>query len=600
MESKCARVEGHGGAGDLVERLPQAVLIEILSRLDLDSLCSAAPVCRALRSSVSQTLALILSLDLSGFSPSTNILNSVIRDNRILRSLTLDCSRLNDTSIQYFLKEHLQELVLFKCSHFSSHIFTAIGERCPELRLLTLEVVNHSELESPDACKEALDLMAKGCLHLESLCIKFPDQYTSPGDYEFTGIVLPNNIKSLILQPISIRQAMVLIPMGSMLRSLSLVLTEITDILLAWIAFKLPVLAELCLEDRPLQEPPMHRDLTNTGLQLLGLCRNLTVLSLTRSKENCTATFRRVNDVGMLLLAERCKGLESVRLAGFSKVTDAGYASIFHSCVNLKRFEIVNAPFLSDLAFPDDCNASSSLIDVRLISCKLLTSDTVKSLSLCQNLEVIDLSGCRSISNAGLIALKDLRKLTTLDLAGADITDNGLSSLGMGNSPIASLCLRGCKRITDRGLSLLLHGNGVISRTLTKLDLGYLPGISDRGITTIAELCSQLADLCVRHCFFISDASLKTLGSLAGLQGDRRQIRKLDLYNCCGLSILSFDLLARPYFLRLRWLGVGNTRLSGRGKEKLVELSRARPGLSVCLSGCEMGCNVGWSFHECM
>lgn len=386
--------------------------------------------------------------------------------------------------------------------------------------------------------------------------------------------------------------------MSSMLQSLSLVLDEITDLLVVSIAATLHLLAELCLEDRPLQEPSIHSDLTNRGLQSLGCCRNLTCLSLTRSKENCPTTFRRVNDVGIMLLAERCKGLESVRLAGFSKVTDAGYASILHSCINLKKFEIANAFFLSDLAFHDLDNAPSSLIDVRLISCKLLTSETVCSLSLCQNLEVLDFSGCKSISDPGLVSISHLYKLTTLDLAGADITDSGLSSLGMGNSPIGSLCLRGCKRITDRGLSLLLRGGGAISSTLTKIDLGYLPGISDSGIITIAEFCRQLTDLCIRNCFFVGDVSLKALGS--GIQGEKRQIRKLDLHNCCGISTDSFVLLSRPCFLGLRWLGVGNTRLSGKGKEKLVELSLERPGLGICLSGCEMGCNVGWHFHECI
>lgn len=434
---------------------------------------------------------------------------------------------------------------------------------------------------------------------MQSLSIKFPNQYPSPGDYESLSIFLPKTIKLLLLQPISNQQAKLLIPTGIGLQSLSLVLDRITDELLASIAGHLPLLDELCLEDRPSEEPSLHSDLTNGGLLSLGFCRKLKRLSLTRSRENCPSSFRRVNDVGVLLLAEKCKELESVRFAGFSKVTDAGYASILHSCKNLKRFEIVNAFFLSDLAFHDLANAPTSLVDVRLISCKLLTSETAQSLSFCQNLEILDLSGCKSIADSGLKSISKLcKKLNKLDVSGADITDSGLSALGMGSSPISSLSLRGCKRVTDRGISLLFHGESSIVRTLTSLDLGYMPGISDRAISIVAEVCRELTSLCIRHCFFVSDASIRALGSLKGFSDERRRIRKLDLYNCCGLSINSYGHLAHPFFLGLRWLGVGNTRLSGKGRERLLELSRNHPGLSICTSGCEMCCNVGWQFHE--
>lgn len=393
---------------------------------------------------------------------------------------------------------------------------------------------------------------------------------------------------------------MLLIPTCFRLQSLSLVLDRITDELLISIAGNLHLLLELCLEDKPVEEPSLLNDLTNTGLLSLGFCSKLKRLSLTRSKENCPSSFRRVNDIGILLLAEKCKELESVRLAGFSKVTDAGYASIIHSCKNLKQLEIVNAFFLSDLAFHDLADAPRSLVEVKLISCNLLTSEIAESLSFCQNLVTLDLSGCKSIADLGLMSISKLCKLTTLDLSGADITDSGLSALGMGSSPIDSLCLRGCKRITDRGMSLLFHGESSISRTLTTLDLGYMPGISDRAITIIAEYCRKLSSLCIRHCFFVSNASIKALRSLGASLDERRSIRRLDLYNCCGLSIDSLEYFAHPSFVGLRWLGVGNTRLSGKSREKLVELSRSRPGLSICMTGCAMFCDVGWLFHECI
>ncbi|PHU13263.1 hypothetical protein BC332_20193 [Capsicum chinense] len=46
-----------------------------------------------------------------------------------------------------------------------------------------------------------------------------------------------------------------------------------------------------------------------------------------------------------------CRRLESVKLGGLAKVTEAGYSSILHSCRNLKKFEVLTSPLLSDSVF---------------------------------------------------------------------------------------------------------------------------------------------------------------------------------------------------------------------------------------------------------
>lgn len=382
------------------------------------------------------------------------------------------------------------------------------------------------------------------------------------------------------------------------LRSLSLVLDVITDELLITITASLPFLVELDLEDRPNTEPLARLDLTSSGLQSLGSCHHLTGLSLTRCRHNHQGTFKRVNDMGMFLLSEGCKGLESVRLGGFSKVSDAGFAAILLSCRSLKKFEVRSALFLSDLAFHDLTGVPCALVEVRLLWCRLITSETVKKLASSRNLEVLDLGGCKSIADTCLRSISCLRKLTALNLTGADITDSGLSILAQGNLPIMNLCLRGCKRVTDKGISHLLCVGGTISQSLTTLDLGYLPGISDDGILTIAAAGIGIIDLCVRSCFYVTDASVEALARKQPGQEKSKQLRRLDLCNCIGLSVDSLRWLKRPSFRGLHWLGIGQTRLASKGNPVITEIHNERPWLTFCLDGCEIGCHDGWQFHE--
>ncbi|KAG0467339.1 hypothetical protein HPP92_018919 [Vanilla planifolia] len=611
---KMARI-GHEN-NKVLEWLPQALLLDILSRLDIESLCSLAPVCRALNRLVSQVLSSVSILDLSGFGPTVKILDRILKHAYGLRSLILDCSQLEDSAISVFTKENLEELVLTKC-YFSTDIFLTIGLNCKHLRSLALELIHGDEPHFSYCCNKKIDKMFNGCLFLESLSIKFHDSYPLQDDFNSLHLRLPKRLKSLLVQSISNLQAEALftstepsldinLPQESVvlnpllgcitpiLQSLTLVLDIITDELVLTLCNSLHHLAVLCLEDNPQGIPLLQNDLSDTALQSLSLCKSLIRLSLSRSQPN---SFKRITDVGVLVLAEGCNGLESIRFGGFSKVTDAGYISILQCCQKLKKFEVVNGHFLSDLAFHDLESVAGTLVELVLISCSLLTGEMVDSLASCEHLKSLHLGGCRSVGDHGLHSIAKLRELSSLDLSGADVTDSGLSALGLGCSPIVTLCLRGCKRVSDRGFRKLLAKDNLISKTLSTLELGSMAGVSDETIFRIVKTCRKISHLCIRHCFFVTDASVKALGLMQDIGGERRSIKRLDLYNCVGLSVDMVLMLSRPYFRGLRWLGIGNTKLHAKERARVEELCRERPGLSVCVYGCQMGCRDAWFVH---
>ncbi|KAI9186744.1 hypothetical protein LWI28_020435 [Acer negundo] len=304
--------------------------------------------------------------------------------------------------------------------------------------------------------------------------------------------------------------------------------------------------------------------------------------------------------MGMFVLSEGCKGLESVRFCGFSKVSDAGFDSVLHSCLKLKKkIKVRNSLFLSDLAFQDLTGVvSCALVEVRLLSCRLITIETVEKLALCWSLEILDLGGCKSIADSCLSSISRLHKLTALNLSGADITDSGLYVLGQGSLPITNLCLRGCKRVTDKGVTRLLCGGGTTGKRLTTLDLGYMPGISDETILAVAAADIGIIDLCIRSCFYVTDSSVEALARKRSVQGMNKQLRRLDLCNCISLSAESLRWLKKPSFQGLHWLGICNTGLASNVDSTITEIHQERPWLTLCLDGCEIGCHDGWQFHK--
>lgn len=71
---------------------------------------------------------------LQDISPTNCSLRRILSGNKSLQNLILNCRWLDDSSVEVFAKESIRELVLLRCTRFSSYIFTAIGKSCPKLR----------------------------------------------------------------------------------------------------------------------------------------------------------------------------------------------------------------------------------------------------------------------------------------------------------------------------------------------------------------------------------------------------------------------------------------------------------------------------------
>lgn len=67
-------------------------------------------------------------------APSGDLLRPLLPPNPYLKSLKVDCGRLDDSAISLLLKPSLHELSLHNCADFSGKLLSEIGTRCKDLR----------------------------------------------------------------------------------------------------------------------------------------------------------------------------------------------------------------------------------------------------------------------------------------------------------------------------------------------------------------------------------------------------------------------------------------------------------------------------------
>ncbi|KAL5561263.1 hypothetical protein UlMin_031010 [Ulmus minor] len=592
------RFENNRGVESL-DLLPSALLATIIAKLDVASICSCASTCKTFNACISQILSFIPTFQLIEIAPSMDLLRPLMPPNPYLRSLKVDCNRLDDSAIQTLVNPSLHELCLLNCSDFSGKLLSEIGGMCKNLRSLCLGSV--AENRGRAIHTSDLEELLGGCAQLEALNLMFDVSLFLRHNFARVWTLASEKLTSLEIGYISsIMVTELLSPNLGLhqspnhirpsilpsIQKLCLSVDYITDTMVNTISRGLVSLIYLDLRDAPLIEPSVTLDLTNAGLQQINQHGKLKHLSLIRSQEYLFTYFRRVNDLGLLLLADNCANMESICLGGFCRVTDSGFKTIFHSCSKLLKLKVSHGIQLTDLVFHDISATSLSLLHVSLRWCNLLTNQAVANLACNKDLKILDLRCCRNLGDEALRAIRNLTRLKVLLLDGSDISDMGLSFLKPRViQSLVSLSVRGCKRLTDKCISALFDGCSVTE--LQELDLSNLPNLSDNGVLFLAKCRIPLLELRMRQCPLIGDTSIMALASM--LVDEERwhgnSLRLLDLFNCGGITQLSFRWLKKPYFPRLRWLGV-----TGCVNRDMVDaLARSRPFLHVACHGEELG-----------
>lgn len=477
-----------------------------------------------------------------------------------------------------------------------------MGAKCRDLRTLSLSsLIEH---RGPSIFFSGLEELLKGCSQLESLSLALDVSIFDNPKFGHVWATASKRLSSLEIGYIPMTMLTELLnstvesrhppshvksPFFPSLLKLCLTVDYITDYLVGSISKGLPFLTHLDLQDAPITEPTIASDLTNAGLQQINLHRKLKHISLIRSQEFLFTYFRRVNDLGILLMSETCSSLESISIGGFCRVTDTGFRAIIHSCSRLRKLRVSYGSQLTDLVFHDISATSLSLTHVSLRWCSLLTNLGIWGLSYNKELSFLDLRDCRYIGDEAVKALSCLPKLQMLLLDYTDVSDLGMSYLGNGKCPLASLSLRGCKRLTDDCISSIF--GGLVRSSLQVLDLSRLPYISDNGILFLAKSRTPIVELHIRECPRIGDTSVMALASMqveGGSYGSSLQL--LDLFDCSGITPLAIRWFKKPYFPRLRWLGVTGSL----NRDMVDALVRSRPFLHIACRGEELGTGGYW------
>ncbi|THG22467.1 hypothetical protein TEA_002235 [Camellia sinensis var. sinensis] len=264
-----------------------------------------------------------------------------------------------------------------------------------------------------------------------------------------------------------------------------------------------------------------------------------------------------VTCAGMKAMANWCASLKELRLCKCSGVTDEGLSSIVQKHRELHKLDITCCRKITRVSIDSITNSCSSLTSLRMESCTMVSKDAFVLIGQrCQLLEELDVTD-NEIDDEGLKSLSRSSKLSTLKLGIClNITDDGLSHVGMCCPKLRELDLYRSMRITDVGMTAIGHGCPALEMInmaycdkvtdislisvskcskLKAVEIRGCPCVSSEGLSAIAVGCRQLTVLDIKKCFHINDAGMLPLNQYS------QNLKQINLSYC---SVTDVGLLA--------------------------------------------------------
>lgn len=411
-----------------------------------------------------------------------NLMNSgieaIARICKRLRSLSLqDCRNLSDDALDALENcKNIQELSLTGFFGFSPSGLSKIGKNCPELLKFSFDFGDYIPGTYSIDITMALRSLAINCLHLQILSLKFLH-----GDLrELLGL---STLVALYIHTYRDQQVC-------------------ADYSLASIVAANKNLKEFVYYNwsSPLNDAAL--------LMITQNCRNLEKLCLVA---------KALTDSALLQIME-CKALTSLALDGF--YSNGKCLALFNFCaMQLKEFSLRSASWVTDVELETVMQSNNKLEKLNLNGCLVQTSKGFSAISLCTNLQILDLSftavddlslvaiatgakmlrhlsliSCRNISNIKI--LRNFKALEYLDVTNCNfVTDEGLDFLAASCNKLSHLSLVST-RITDDGLSNLASCS-----MLRSLEVYHCPGVQGPGLNLIALSCKWIRYMVISHHF---------------------------------------------------------------------------------------------------
>ncbi|MCO5555377.1 hypothetical protein L7F22_008923 [Adiantum nelumboides] len=266
-----------------------------------------------------------------------------------------------------------------------------------------------------------------------------------------------------------------------------------------------------------------------------------------------------MTDVGLSAIGSWCSGLRVLSLWNCPYIKDEGLCAIGKGCPLLEKVDLYRCPLLGDTGLQVIAKSCPELSFLNLDECENVGDNALVAFAeRCFNLATLNVQNCPRVSDYGIgIAVRSLKRLKKLKLAGLKVTDESLIAIGSCAQVLVWLALHNLDQATAEGFAFLGKGPGMPA--LKHLHVSNCKSFTDYALAMVASHCCSLRNLHLLNCEHVSDKGLVFFmkvtscvqvlhlercnlitgtGLIAALSGRGKGLRELQVKKCAGLKQL--------------------------------------------------------------
>ncbi|KAJ4786862.1 F-box family protein [Rhynchospora pubera] len=228
--------------------------------------------------------------------------------------------------------------------------------------------------------------------------------------------------------------------------------------------------------------------LSSEGFRLIGQhCPKLEELDLTDND---------LDDEGLRSLAS-CHNLVSLKIGICLRITDNGLIPVGQSCPRLQELDLYRAIGITDKGVSAIADGCPHLEMINMAYCTNISDESLKFLSKCSKLCILEIRGCLQVSSVGISAIAaGCRLLSKLDVKKCcEVNDAAMFSLARYSHNLCQIHLSYCS-VTDAGLLALACLGSLRNATML-----HLSGVSPKGLATALLMCHGLTKVKMHSSF---------------------------------------------------------------------------------------------------
>ncbi|KAK9717029.1 hypothetical protein K7432_006481 [Basidiobolus ranarum] len=214
---------------------------------------------------------------------------------------------------------------------------------------------------------------------------------------------------------------------------------------------------------------------------------------------------------GLRDISDSCRNIQNIHLHGCHSLNRDSLIYFIEKCTDLRILNVSGLSTVDDRILEILGRHFNSLTQLNISRCQYTTSlGLIEIAKKCTQLELLRANSCVGVNDDTLTVISQLKGLRVISLGSChEITDAGIVTMAQGCTQLTSVNLSGCRHLTSVAIRALAQS----CPGLMHVDLSGCYQLDDVAFLELTSNCREIVSLDLEDCKLLTDTTLESIAA---------------------------------------------------------------------------------------